>query len=140
MTGAMKGASLVALLLAASLGAPAVIAAGSWVASAPAVTVAMAGRSVASAELVPPNPEQASGQRIGRVSWQYRGPPGAVVDAWLCHGAQCLALPGPRGQTEALAGLAARAPLHFRFALGNRRQRPVTLQGLQVIVNHDEQG
>lgn len=140
MTGAMKGASLVALLLAAPLWVSAVNAAGSWVASAPAITVAMAGRSVASDELAPPNPELARGQRIGRVSWQYRVPPGVAVDAWLCQGAQCVALPGPRGHTQALAGLEAQVPLHFRFALGDRRQRPVTLQGLQVIVNHDGQG
>lgn len=136
----MRRWGLVAVAFGGCLWAVAALGAGSWVASAPAVTVAMAGRSVSSAELAPPAPELARGQRIGRVSWQYRAPSGVAVEAWLCHGGQCVELPGPRGWTEALAGRAAEMPLHFRFALGERRQRPVTLQGLRVIVNHDGQG
>lgn len=112
------------------------LAAGSWVATAPAVHVSMVDRPARSADLIAPAPELAHGQQIGRLSWQYRLPPGEDVQAWLCHPGRCVSLPGQRGQTEALAGLPADAPLHFRFALLDRRQRAITLQGLQVIVNH----
>ncbi len=112
-------------------------AAGSWVATAPAVQVVMAERPAMSAALLPPSPELARGQVMGRVVWQFESPAGREVNAWLCHPGDCIRLPGPRGQTEALAGVPADTPLNFQFSLQERGQRAVTLQGLQVIVNHD---
>ncbi|MCE8014877.1 flagellar FlhE [Halomonas sp. MCCC 1A17488] len=112
-------------------------ASGSWVASAPSLLVATADRPMASAALLPPSPELASGQVMGRVGWHYQPPVGIAVNAWLCHPGSCLRLPGPRGQTDGLAGLPADTPLYFQFSLQDRRQRAATLQGLQVIVNHE---
>ncbi|WP_445157851.1 flagellar protein FlhE [Halomonas sp. E14] len=130
------------LVLAALVGlvaaqASSVQAAGSWVATAPAVQVAMADRQIASAALQPPSPALAQGQVIRRIGWQYQAPPGAAVDAWLCHPDTCMRLPGARGHSEALAGLPADAALHFHFSLQDARQRIATLQGLQVIVDHE---
>ncbi|MCE8026700.1 flagellar protein FlhE [Billgrantia aerodenitrificans] len=113
-------------------------AAGSWVATAPAVHVVMAERPAMSAALLPPSPELAHGQVMGRVVWQFQPPAGREVNAWLCHPGACIRLPGPRGQTEALAGVPADTPLNFQFSLQERGQRAATLQGLQVIVNHDD--
>ncbi|WP_165789495.1 flagellar protein FlhE [Billgrantia endophytica] len=113
------------------------LAAGSWVATAPSVQVAMVDRPTRSALLVPPSPELARGQAIGQVSWRFQPPTGGEVDAWLCHVAGCVPLPGPRGQTAALKGMPADSPLHFQFTLRGHGQRVMTLQGLQVIVNHD---
>ncbi|MCE8034485.1 flagellar FlhE [Billgrantia tianxiuensis] len=112
-------------------------AAGSWVATAPALTVAMVERPMMSTTMLPPTPELASGQIMGRIGWQYQAPVGSEVNAWLCHPGDCVRLPGPRGQTDAMAGLPADTPLHFQFSLQDRRQRAATLQGLQVIVNHE---
>ncbi|MCE8022149.1 flagellar FlhE [Halomonas sp. MCCC 1A11036] len=112
-------------------------AAGSWVATAPALTVVMVERPMSSAAMLPPTPELARGQVMGRVGWQYQAPVGGEVNAWLCHPGNCVRLPGPRGQTAAMAGLPADTPLHFQFSLQDRRQRATTLQGLQVIVNHE---
>lgn len=113
-------------------------ASGSWVATAPAVQVVMAERPAVSAALLPPSPELARGQVMGRVVWQFQPPAGNQVNAWLCHPGDCIRLHGPRGQTEALAGVPADTPLNFQFSLQDRGQRAVTLQGLQVIVNHDD--
>ncbi|MCC5882598.1 MAG: flagellar protein FlhE [Halomonas sp.] len=111
-------------------------AAGSWVATAPAVQVVMSERPAMSAVLLPPSPELAQGQVMGRVNWQYQPLAGREVYAWLCHMGGCVPLPGSRGQTEALAGMPADTPLYFQFSLQERGQRAATLQGLQVIVNH----
>lgn len=110
--------------------------AGSWVATAPALQAALVERPVASAPLAPPDPALARGQMMGQVSWQFQPPSGVEVNAALCHLGGCVRLPAPRGHTEALAGLPADTPLYFEFSLLDRRQRVVTLQGLQVIVNH----
>lgn len=112
-------------------------AAGSWVASAPSLTVVMVDRPLSSAALLPPSPDLAQGQVMGRVGWQYQPPVGSEVNAWLCHPGDCVRLPGPRGHTDRMVGLPADTPLYFQFSLQDRRQRAVTLQGLQVIVNHD---
>ncbi|MFQ3787663.1 flagellar protein FlhE [Halomonas sp. A29] len=112
-------------------------AAGSWVATAPSLLVAMVERPMSSAALLPPSPALAQGQVMGRVIWQYQPPAGSGVDAWLCHPGDCVRLPGPRGQTDAMTGLPADTPLYFQFSLQDRRQRAATLQGLQVIVNHE---
>jgi flagellar protein FlhE len=127
----------VVLLAAVGMWAGLAQAAGSWVAMAPALQVVMADRPMSSAALLPPSPELARGQVIGRVGWQYQPSAGSEVDAWLCHPGDCVRLPGPRGQTEALAGVPADTPLYFQFSLQDRRQRAATLQGLQVIVNHE---
>lgn len=112
-------------------------AAGSWAASAPSLRVALVDRPQSSAALLPPSPELARGQVMGRVGWQYQPSAGSEVNAWLCHPGECVRLPGPRGQTDVMAGLPADTPLYFQFSLQDRRQRAATLQGLQVIVNHD---
>ncbi|WP_197030822.1 flagellar protein FlhE [Halomonas sp. BC04] len=113
-------------------------ASGSWVASAPAVQVVMSDRQAQSADMVPPTAELARDQVMGRVSWQFQPPPGAEVNARLCHAGGCVALTGPRGHTEAFAGIPADSALYFQFSLQDRGQRAMTLQGLQVIVNHHE--
>ena len=112
-------------------------AAGSWVATAPAVKVMMSDRRMASSALTPPTPELARGQVMRRVGWQFQPPAGSEVNAWLCHPGDCVRLAGPRGQTKAFSGLPADTPLYLEFSLRDRRQRAATLQGLQVIVNHD---
>ncbi|UYG02051.1 flagellar protein FlhE [Halomonas sp. LR3S48] len=112
-------------------------AAGSWVASAPSLLVTMDDRPSSSAALLPPSPELARGQVMRRVGWQYQPPAGSEVNAWLCHPGGCIPLPGPRGQTDVMAGLPADTPLYFQFSLQDRRQRATTLQGLQVIVDHE---
>ncbi|WP_231613662.1 flagellar protein FlhE [Halomonas sp. BC04] len=113
-------------------------ASGSWVASAPAVQVVMSDRQVQSADMAPPTVALARDQVMGRVSWQFQPPPGVEVNARLCHAGGCVALAGPRGHTEAFAGIPADSALYFQFALQDRGQRAMTLQGLQVIVNHHE--
>lgn len=109
---------------------------GSWSSQIPGLMVAMSDRSSASQNATPPaaanNVESA---QLGRIHWQFQYPPGALLNAWLCHPEQCVALTGMRGTTTALAGFAADAPLHFRFAL-RPGQRPVRVQGLQMIVNY----
>jgi len=57
----MRRSGLSAVALIGCLWAVDVFGAGSWVASAPAGTVAMAGRGGSSDELVPPAPELARG-------------------------------------------------------------------------------
>ncbi|MFG6158697.1 flagellar protein FlhE [Halomonas sp. 1390] len=123
-----------ALALALALAGGELQAAGSWVAEAPGLSVSLAGRDTASVALraggVPPE-----GEAITSITWRYRVPPGRDLNARLCHPAGCVVLPGMRGTTRALAGLAADTPLAFRFSLP-RGARPVRVGGLQVIVNH----
>ncbi len=109
-------------------------AAGSWVAERPGPRVAMADRDTRSAALTPPG-EVTAEARIASVGWRFRLPPGERLDARLCHPAACTPLAGPRGTTQALAGLSAAAPLEFRFRLREGGQA-VRVTGLQVIVNH----
>lgn len=128
--------AMVVIGLGGALSTTQVLASGSWVASAPAVHVIMPDRPIQSADLVPPTAELAQDQIMGRVSWQFQPPAGGEVNARLCHAGGCVALSGPRGHTEAFAGIPADSALYFQFALQDRRQRAMTLQGLQVIVNH----
>ncbi|RTR04442.1 flagellar protein FlhE [Halomonas nitroreducens] len=121
------------LLLAAGLGEPA-LAAGSWVADAPAVRVAMVGREAASEVLAPPAGMTAE-RRIAEVRWRFRVPPGERVGARLCHPRGCVRLAGGRGTSQALAGMAAGEALRFHFER-LPGQGPVTVKGLQVIVNY----
>ncbi|XKE45399.1 flagellar protein FlhE [Halomonas organivorans] len=124
----IRGLTLCGLVLTAGTAQ----AAGSWVATAPPVRVAMADREAASAALVPGD---GTAGRIAEVRWRYRRPAGAAIRARLCHPGGCMLLPDQRGRSEALAGLAAEAPLRFRFSLAPG-QAPITVQGLQVIVNY----
>ncbi|MDI5922849.1 flagellar protein FlhE [Halomonas sp. LR5S13] len=94
----------------------------------------MTGRETSSDSLGPVG-AQASTQAIHSIVWHYRLPPGSKLNARLCHPAGCTPLPTPSGITHALAGLAADVGLEFRFSLPEG-QRPVTVSGLQVIVNH----
>ncbi|WP_346797089.1 flagellar protein FlhE [Halomonas sp. Bachu 37] len=116
--------------------APAVLAApGSWTATAPGFMVAMSERTADSASMTPPAGMTEPESRISGIQWRYRQPVGSQVKAWLCHPSRCVALTGMRGMTQALQGATAEAPLQFRFALPPG-QRPVRVQGLQVIVNY----
>lgn len=107
---------------------------GSWSSQIPGLMVAISDRSSASQHATPPRVANAQAGQLGRIQWQFQHPAGAQLNAWLCHPEQCVALTGMRGSTMALEGRAA-APLHFRFAL-LPGQRPVRVQGLQLIVNY----
>lgn len=126
-------AVLLLLVTGAGLGEPA-RAGGSWVAEASAVRVAILGREVASETLAPPDGVAAK-ERIAEVRWRFRLPPGERVRARLCHPRGCVRLRGGRGTSRALAGLTAGEALHFRFERPPG-QGPVTVTGLQVIVNY----
>lgn len=108
---------------------------GSWSTQIPGVMVAMSDRASASQDATPPSVANVQGALLGRVQWQFQLPAGEQLNAWLCHPEQCVALTSMRGSTTALAGRTAAAPLHFRFAL-RPGQRPVRVQGLQMIVNY----
>ena len=130
---------LVALLLTgwllAGLTASAQAATGSWSARVPGLMGAMSDRASASQNASPPAAANLRTKLLERIQWQFSHPPGALLNAWLCHPEQCVALTGMRGSTTALAGRTAGVPLHFRFAL-RPGQRPVRVQGLQMIVNY----
>ena len=130
---------LVALLLTgwllAGLTASAQAATGSWSTQVPGLMVAMSDRASASQNASPPAAANLRKEQLERIQWQFSYPPGALLNAWLCHPEQCVALTGMRGSTTALAGRTAGVPLHFRFAL-RPGQRPVRVQGLQMIVNY----
>jgi flagellar protein FlhE len=136
----LRGAlPLIALLLTGCLLAVfagnAQAASGSWSTQIPGLMVAMSDRASASQTASPPAAAYLQSGQLGRIQWQFQYPPGALLNAWLCHPEQCVALTGMRGSTTALAGRIADAPLHFRFVL-RPGQRPVRVQGLQMIVNY----
>ncbi|MBT2774522.1 flagellar protein FlhE [Halomonas sp. ISL-60] len=109
---------------------------GSWSSQISGLMVAMSDRASASQDAIPPaSANNLQSGRLGRIHWQFQHPPGALLNAWLCHPEQCVALTGMRGSTTALEGRTADEPLHFRFAL-RPGQRPVRVQGLQLIVNY----
>ncbi len=111
-------------------------ASGSWSSQLPGLMVAMSDRASVSQGAVPPTAaNNVQSAQLGRIHWQFQHAPGALLNAWLCHPEQCVALNGMRGATTALEGRAAGEPLHFRFAL-SPGQRPVRVQGLQLIVNY----
>lgn len=110
-------------------------AAGSWSTSVPGVMVAMSDRETRSQSMTPPDSVQVHNRVIDRIHWQLETPPGNAINAWLCHPEQCVALSGGRGTVTELAGRQVSAPLQFRFKL-LPGQRPVRVQGLQVIVNY----
>lgn len=133
----MKRGLLGALLwMGVNTPVPASPSPGSWVANAPALTVAVAGRGYHSAALRPRNIAVVRGGEVVSVRWRYQAAP--MVRGWICHGAQaeqCVALEAPRGHTRAFAGAAASGPFFFRFDMprGTRRAEPV--EALQLIVN-----
>lgn len=127
--------SAVTAIVAMALASAAQAASGSWSSQLPSVMVAMSDRVSSSTPIVAPGAAQVENAVIERIQWRYEAPPGSPVNAWLCHPEQCVLLNGMRGSTTALAGRKAGAPLFFRFAL-MPGQRPVRVQGLQVIVNY----
>lgn len=110
-------------------------ATGSWSSQIPGLMVAMSDRASASQAATAPMGANVQAGQLERIHWQFQHPPGAQLNAWLCHPEQCVALTSMRGSTAALAGRTANAPLHFRFSL-SPGQRPVRVQGLQMIVNY----
>ncbi|WP_339882233.1 flagellar protein FlhE [Vreelandella maris] len=131
----LRRALLLTGWLLAGLTASAQAATGSWSAQVPGLMVAMSDRASASQNASPPAAANLRTKLLERIQWQFSHPPGALLNAWLCHPEQCVALTGMRGSTTALAGRTAGVPLHFRFAL-RPGQRPVRVQGLQMIVNY----
>lgn len=131
----LRGTLLLTVLLLAVLAGSAQAATGSWSTQIPGLMVAMSDRASASQKATPPAAANLLSGQLERIQWQFQHPPGAQLNAWLCHPEQCVALTGMRGSTTALAGRTAEAPLHFRFALRSG-QRPVRVQGLQMIVNY----
>lgn len=126
---------LVMGIVLTAVSASALAGAGSWSAQVPGMMVAMSDRASASQMATPPAVADMQSGRLERVQWQFQHPPSALISTWLCHPQQCVELNGMRGSTTALAGRSADAPLHFRFAL-RPGQRPVRVQGLQLIVNY----
>ncbi|SDK94187.1 flagellar protein FlhE [Modicisalibacter muralis] len=131
------GLALMALLATAS--PQAFAAPGSWVGDADSVRLFTPGRAVESTLLTPP-PELADGAHIRTLRWRFTAPSGPLrPEAWLCHPRRCIMLSTPSGQSQALAGLSADAPLTFRFRLpaSARSTQPLRIEGLQVIVDYD---
>ena len=126
---------LVAGGLLAGLTGSAQAAPGSWSSQIPGLMVTMSDRASSSQTVSSPAVRRLQPAQLGRIQWQFQHPPGARLNAWLCHPEQCVALTSMRGSTTALEGRAADAPLYFRFAL-RPGQRPVRVQGLQLIVNY----
>ncbi|BCB06230.1 flagellar biosynthesis protein FlhE [Vreelandella venusta] len=124
------------LMVALSVIAMGVYAAtGSWSSEVPSVLVAMSDRAVSSQPIQPPAGAPVENAAIERIHWRFQMPVNAPVNAWLCHPEQCVPLTAMRGSTTALAGKSVNGPLYLRFAL-TPGQRPVRVQGLQVIVNY----
>ncbi|MCO7247780.1 MULTISPECIES: flagellar protein FlhE [unclassified Halomonas] len=123
------------LVLALGLGSFAQGASSSWVTHVPGLMVTMSDRASRSEPVRPPAGATTPAAVIERVQWQYQHAPGAALQAWLCHPERCVSLSGMRGETRALSGISATTPLHFQFAL-NPGQRPVSVKGLQMIVNY----
>lgn len=131
----MMAVSAVTAIVTMALASAAQAVSGSWSSQLPSVMVAMSDRVSSSTPIVAPGAAQVENAVIERIQWRYEAPPGSPVNAWLCHPEQCVLLNEMRGSTTALAGKKADAPLFFRFAL-MPGQRPVRVQGLQVIVNY----
>ncbi|MNZ45779.1 Flagellar protein FlhE [compost metagenome] len=126
-----------ALGLLLALGVPSVpaeaLAPGSWHADLGSLRVALAGRETGSTAALPP--PLAAGRSLDRVRWQFRLPPGARVQAWLCHPQRCIELHQAQGRTRALAGLDAGQPLQLRFRLPPAAPAQL-LQELQLLVEY----
>ncbi|WP_170214860.1 flagellar protein FlhE [Halomonas halmophila] len=109
-------------------------AAGSWVDRESRLHVSLSDRETVSAPLTSGG-QAVVGGSIADVRWRFRLPPGRAIGVRLCHPERCVSVSGQRGMTGALAGLAADVPLRFRFA-PKAGQTPLTVEGLQVIVNY----
>lgn len=109
-------------------------AAGSWVGEAGPVRAVMAERGADSTLIRPP--ANVTTGVIDEVRWRYRLPAGQEVIAWLCHPGGCDRLGAQSGTSQALKGLPAATPLHFRFSLAPGQRSAVQVGGLQVIVNY----
>ncbi|GAA3539834.1 flagellar protein FlhE [Zobellella aerophila] len=127
-------AGWLSLMLLPTTGAMA--AAGSWVASAPAVRVAVPGRQYVSAPLGASEPERLAGRRIVSVRWHYRVAQGQAVRAWLCQDSFCMRVPGRQGGNRMDVPLDAASPWQFRFELPPGERQAVLVQGLGLIVNY----
>lgn len=133
LLGALFGGLLPVAALGAPLAGEGVAAPGSWQGQAPALSVARSDRRSCSAPFTAP--PLARGRQLAGVAWQFRQAPAAPLRAWLCQGAQCVALPGPRGRSHALAGLDAGQPLQLCFL----REQPgpaLAVSGLQLLVEY----
>jgi flagellar protein FlhE len=107
--------------------------AGSWVGAAPALSVASADRHACSQPLLPP--PLAAGGRLAGVRWRFQLPPGARLQARLCHPQRCIDLPAAQGASSALSGLDAAQPLQLCFRLQPGEQ-PLRVGGLQLLVDY----
>ncbi|WP_192036538.1 flagellar protein FlhE [Halomonas sp. YLGW01] len=136
MRGAGKLALATLACLAALWMASSIQAAGSWVASAPPLTVAVPGRVASSGVLLPADPARVGGQGIAAVSWRFRLPAGRALEARLCQADRCLMLATSRGRRTAPQAWRADAPLRFRFRLPEGERRALRVEDLQVIVEH----
>ncbi|WP_168709063.1 flagellar protein FlhE [Onishia niordana] len=119
--------------------APVCLSAGSWVANAPAVNVAVPGRVTNSEALKAIQSARLAGRQVRDVSWQFRLPPGKAVRAWLCQGSVCMQLTTQNGRRNAPASWQAGGAIHFRFLLPNGKRRAVRVDNLQIIVNYRSQ-
>lgn len=131
-------AGRLALATLALLGCATIQAApGSWVASAPAVTVSVPGHFHPSQPLAPGNPAIAGQGTITSVRWRHRVPAGHRVRAWLCaEGHHCVEVAGAQGLTKGLAGVPANMPLRMRYALPPGERKALVVTGIQAVVNH----
>lgn len=122
------------LLLVMLLVPPGLSAAGSWTGQAGPVRAVMVDRGMDSMLMRPP-PSVTAGT-VQEVRWRFGVPAGQAVVAWLCHQDGCVPLDSRSGITQALNGVPAATPLHFRFALAPGQRSAVQVHGLQVIVNY----
>ncbi|MDR5893307.1 flagellar protein FlhE [Halomonas mongoliensis] len=113
---------------------PGLSAAGSWTGQAGPVRAVMVDRGMESTPMRPP-PGVTAGV-MHEVRWRFGVPAGQAVVAWLCHQDGCVPLDSRSGITQALSGVPAATPLHFRFALAPGQRRAVQVSDLQVIVNY----
>ena len=133
----MRRWPVVALLLGSCLppgeGRAADAAPGSWLATAPALSVARSDRMSCAQALVPP--PLARGRALAALRWRFSMPPAAPLQAWLCHPQQCVALSASHGQTRALAGQDAGQPLQLCFRLA-APGAALRVGDLQVLVDY----
>lgn len=128
-------AVLGALLLLALDPLPLIAAPGSWQGQAAPLRVARSDRRTCSEPLVPP--PLAHGRQLAALRWSFRAPAGNRLQAWLCHGQRCAALPGHggRGRNHTLAGLDAGQSLRFCFRLAADAAAE-TIDDLQLLVDY----
>lgn len=135
MSMILQRVTLLGVGLLALAGAGSVLAAnaGSWVGTAPALSVASADRQACSQPLLPP--PLAAGGRLAGVRWRFQLPLGARLQARLCHPQRCIDLPAAQGASSALSGLDAGQALQLCFRLQPGEQ-PLRVGGLQLLVDY----